>query len=61
MLRVYYITYTTDNGETSRRISVPAENVPNAYVTLQLMIPEAEITDIEITGKIITITDKEAD
>lgn len=55
MLRVYYITYTLDKGTTHRRISVPAENVPNAYVTLQLMIPEAEITDIEITGKTITI------
>jgi hypothetical protein len=55
MLRVYYITYTTDSGETYRRISVPAENIPIAYITLQLQIPEAEITDIEITGKTITI------
>lgn len=55
MLRVYYITYTTDKGATSRRISVPAESLPIAYITLQLQIPEAEITDIEITGKTITI------
>ena len=55
MLKVYYITYTLDKGETYRRISVPAENIPCAYITLQLQIPEADITDIELTGKIITI------
>ena len=59
MLRVYYITYTLDKGETHKRIAVPAENIPNAYIDLQLKIPEAEITDIEITGKMITIKEAE--
>lgn len=57
MLKVYYITYTLDKGETHKRIAVPAESIPDAYIDLQLKIPEAEITDIELTGKIITIQD----
>ena len=55
MLKVFYITFTEDKGATYRRIAVPAETLPVAYIELQLKFPEAEITEIEITGKTITI------
>ena len=59
MLKVFYITYTEDKGVSFKRIAVPAQNIPEAYVELQLKVPEAEITDIELTGKIITIKEAE--
>lgn len=59
MLKVFYITYTEDKGVSFRRIAVPAETLPEAYIELQLKFPEAEITNIELTGKIITIKEAE--
>jgi hypothetical protein len=59
MLKVFYITYTEDKGVSFKRISVPAENLTQAYVELQLRLPEAEITAIELSGKIITIKEAE--
>ncbi len=59
MLKVFYITYTEDKGVSFKRISVPAETLPEAYVELQLKVPEAEITNIELSGKIITIKEAE--
>ena len=59
MLKVFYITYTEDKGVSFKRIAVPAETLPEAYIELQLRLPEAEITNIELSGKIITIKEAE--
>ena len=59
MLKVFYITYTEEKGVSFKRIAVPAQTLPEAYVELQLKVPEAEITNIELTGKIITIKEAE--
>ena len=55
MYQVYYITFTEDNGETYKRFAVPGKSIPDAYVELQMKIPGAEITDISLSGKTITI------
>ena len=55
MLTIYHITFTEDCGETYRRLAVPATNLTNAYVEIQMRYPNAEITNIEHSGKIITI------
>lgn len=56
---IYHITYTVDKGVTHKWLSVPAKSLTDAYIELQIKIPEAEITDIKQTGKVITIKDKE--
>lgn len=55
MYRVYNITYTTDSNKTTKRIAVPAESIPSAYVELQLKVPNAEILAIDTAGKTIII------
>ena len=59
MLKVFYVTYTEDKGVTERRISVPAENLTQAYIEVQLRLPKAEITKIELCGKTIIIKEAE--
>jgi hypothetical protein len=59
MYNLYHITYTVDNGVTHKWLSVPAKSLVDAYIELQIKIPEAVITDIKQTGKIITIKEAE--
>ena len=59
MYNLYHITYTVDKGVSHKWLSVPAKSLVDAYIELQIRIPEAEITDIKHTGKIITIKEAE--
>ena len=54
----FKVTYTTDKGETFRTINVVAENLTCAYIYVGLKIPEADITEIESTDKIVIVKEK---
>jgi hypothetical protein len=54
----FKVTYTTDKGETYRTINVVAENLTCAYIYVGLKIPEADITEIESTDKIVIVKEK---
>ena len=58
MLEIYLMEFTEDNGNTYRTFSVPAKNLTDAYIAVQIQFPNAIITDAKVSGKIITITDK---
>ena len=59
MLEIYSLKITENNGTTFRVLSVPARNLTEAYIYTQIKIPDAIIVDIECSGKVITITEKE--
>lgn len=58
-MELYLVTYTTDKGETFRKIKVVAKNLTCAYIDVGLKIPEADITEIESTDKIVIVKEKE--
>ena len=58
MLEIYLMEFTEDNGETHRTFSIPAKNLTDAYIAVQIQFPNAIITDAKVSGKIITIKDK---
>lgn len=59
MLEIYLMKFTEDNGDTYRTFSIPAKNLTDAYIAVQINFPGAIITDAKVSNKIITITDKE--
>ena len=61
MLDIYLMEFTEDNGETFKTFSIPAKNLTEAYIAVQISFPQAIITDAKVSGKIITITDKESE
>ena len=61
MLDIYLMEFTEDNGETFKTFSIPAKNLTEAYIAVQISFPQAIITDDKVSGKIITITDKESE
>ena len=56
----FLVTYTTDCGETFKKIKVVSENLTCAYIYVGLKIPEADITEIESTDKIVIVKEKES-
>lgn len=61
MLDIYLMEFTEDNGKTFKTFSIPAKNLTEAYIAVQIAFPQAIITDAKVSGKIITITDKESE
>ena len=56
-MKFYLITFTKDKGITYQTVSVPAKNLTDAYIELQLRIPGAEITAVKLSGKMATFGD----
>ena len=59
MLEIYLMEFTVDKGKSYRTFSIPAKNLTDAYIAVQINFPKAIITDAKVSSKIITITDKE--
>lgn len=57
-MKLYHMKFTQDKGTTYQIFDVPARSITEAYIELQIRFPSAEITGVELSGKIITITDK---
>ena len=55
MLKLYTVTLTQDR-EQYQTITVPANNVSDAYIEIQKNFIGAEITDLKLSGKVVSIS-----
>jgi hypothetical protein len=58
MSNLYKVTFTEDKGETLKYLTFPARTLTEAYIEVQLKFPNAEITEIEDSEKVLKIFDK---
>ena len=54
MIKLYTVTFTQDK-ETYHNVTIPANNVSDAYVEVLKNFEGAEITDLKLSGKVISI------
>lgn len=54
MIKLYTVTFTQDK-ETYHNVTIPARNVSDAYVEVLKDFEGAEITDLKLSGKVISI------
>jgi hypothetical protein len=58
MFTLYKVTFTEDNGDTFKHLTIPATSLVDAYIDLQRRYPDASITEVEDTDKVLIIRDK---
>lgn len=53
-MRLFLIKFTQDKGKTEQELGIPAKNLVDAYIEIQLHFPNAEITKLRDSGKMLT-------
>ena len=53
-MKLYFIKFTQDTGNTEQELGIPAKNLVDAYIQVQINFPKAEITGVRDSGKMLT-------
>ena len=58
MLNLYNVTFTEDKGATHKSLTMPARTLTEAYIEVQLKLPDVDITEISDSERVLKIFDK---